>query len=214
MADSDFSAIAEVVPQVSYEIVGRIIPGMIVLFSLFAAATGPTQVVTYLDEAVVHPDPALSGWAVLLAVLAAYMLSFTLDGVWQIPAIFRRRSPKPCRSDIQAPSKSLKFDVVNQKLPKAGSWLTKLYAEANATQVLIIGWVVSAVINLYCLTTAYSFERLWLEVGLGIGIIGAAAVRISIANTREESLENLWVLSQERAFTEQAEKTAGEGSSS
>jgi hypothetical protein len=211
MVNSDFSAIAEVVPQVSYEIVGRIIPGIVVILSLVVVAMGPTQAVVYLDETVIHPDPTLSGWAMVLMIIAAYILAFVLDGVWQIPACVRRRGEKPCQPDLQVPSTSLKFEVVNQELPKAGAWLTKLYAEANATQVLIIGWVVSAVINIYCLVTSFSVERLWLEVGLIAGTIGVVAVRNSINTTREDSLENLWVLLQKRTFTEQAENTAEEG---
>jgi hypothetical protein len=210
MVNSDFSAIAEVVPQVSYEIVGRIIPGIVVILSLVVVAMGPTQAVVYLDETVIHPDPTLSGWAMVLMIIAAYILAFVLDGVWQIPACVRRRGEKPCQPDLQVPSTSLKFEVVNQELPKAGAWLTKLYAEANATQVLIIGWVVSAVINIYCLVTSFSVERLWLEVGLIAGTIGVVAVRNSINATREDSLENLWVLLQKRTFKDQDEDTAGE----
>jgi hypothetical protein len=211
MASSSLSAIAEVVPQASYEIIGRIIPGIVVTFSLVAAAMGPTQAVTYLNEAVIHPDSALSGWAVVLMVIAAYILAFVLDGVWQILVRVRRRGEKPCQPDLQAPSTSLKFDVVNQELPKAGAWLTKLYAEANATEVLIIGWVVSATVNIYYLVTTFSVERLWLEVGLIVGTIGVVAARNSIVTTREDSLENLWVLLHKRTFVEQAENTAGEG---
>jgi hypothetical protein len=211
MANSNFSAIAELVPQVSYEIVGRIIPGIVVILSLVVVGMGPTQAVIYLDEAVIHPDPALSGWAVVLMVIASYILAFALDGVWQIPACVSRRGEPPCKPDLQEPSTSLKFDVVNQKLPKAGAWLTKLYAETNATRVLIIGWVVSAAINIYFLVTAFSVERLWLEVGLIAGTIGAVAVRNSITTVSEDSLENLWVLLQERTFAEQVENTAGEG---
>jgi len=210
MTDSGFSTIAEVVPQVSYEIVGRIIPGIIVILSLVVVAMGPTQAVMYLDEAVIHPDTELSGWAVMLMIIMAYILAFALDGVWQIPAYVRRRGEKPCQPDLQAPSTSLKFDVVNQKLPKAGAWLTKLYAETNATQVLIVGWVVSAAINIYFLVTGFSVERLWLEIGLIAGTIGAVVARNSITTTREGSLENLWVLLQERTSVEQAENTAGE----
>ena len=151
MANSDYSAIAEIVPQVSYEIVGRIIPGIIVILSLVVASMGPTQFVKCLDETVIHPDHALSGWATLLFVFAAYILSFTVDGFWQIPVCFRRRSAEPILPDFQTPSNSLKFAAVNLKLPRAGSWLTKLYAETNATQVLIIGWVFSGSINIYCL---------------------------------------------------------------
>jgi hypothetical protein len=166
MANSDFSAIAEIVPQVSYEIVGRIIPGIVVILSLVVVAMGPTQAVTYLDEAVIHPDPALSGWAVVLMVIAAYILAFVLDGVWQIPVCVNRWREKPSQPNLQTPSPRLKFDIVNQKYPKAGAWLTKLYAETNATQMLIVGWVLSATINTYYLVTTFSVERLWLEVGL------------------------------------------------
>jgi hypothetical protein len=211
MTDSGFSTIAEVVPQVSYEIVGRIIPGIIVILSLVVVAMGPTQAVIYLDEAVIHPDPALSVWAVVLMIIAAYILAFVLDGVWQIPSCVRRQGEKRHQPDFQTPSTSLKFDVVNQELPKAGAWLTKLYAETNTTQVLIIGWVVNAAINIYFLVTAFSIERLWLEIGFIAGTIGAVAVRNSITTTRDDSLENLWVLLQERTSVEQAENTAGEG---
>jgi hypothetical protein len=208
MKGSDFSSITEVVPQVSYEIVGRIIPGIAVILSLVLATMGPTQAMVYLDETVIHPDPALSGWAAVLMIIAAYILAFVLDGVWQIPACVRRRGEKPRRSDPKAPSSSLKFDVVNQELPKAGAWLTKLYAETNTTQVLIIGWMVSAAINIYFLVTAFSVERLWLEIGLAAGTIGAVAVRNSISTTRDVSLENLWVLLQERTSVEKPENTA------
>lgn len=211
MANSDLSSIAEVVPQVSYEIVGRIIPGIVVMFSLVVAAMGPSQAAMYLDKAVIHPDPALSGWAAALMVIAAYVLAFVLDGVWQIPACVRRRGEKPGHPDLTAPSDLLKFDLVNQRLPKAGAWLTKLYAEQNATRVLIIGWAVSATLNTYYLVTTFSFERLWLEVGLIAGTIGVVAVRISIATTRAESLENLWALLHKGTFSEQAENTTREG---
>ncbi len=210
MANSGFSAIAELVPQVSYEIVGRVIPGTVVIFSLVVAAMGPTQAAIYLDKAVIHPDPALSGWAVALMIIVAYSLAFVLDGVWQI-VCEHRRGEKPCQPDLRAPSTSLKFEAVNQTFPKAGAWLTKLYAEGNATQVLIIGWAVSATINIYYLVTTFSAERLWLEVGLIAGIIGVLAARKSIATARDGSLENLWVLLPERTSAEQAENTAGEG---
>jgi hypothetical protein len=212
MADSDFSALAEVVPQASYEIVGRVIPGIVLILSLVVVIKGPDPTALYLDEAVIHSKDGPSGWAMVLLVIAAYVLAFVLDGVWQIATCVRRR--KGCQPDLDARGTSLKFDCVNQKLPKAGAWLTKLYAETNAAQVLIVGWVIGAAINIYYLVTAFSVERTWLEVGLIAGTIGAAAVRNSVAATRENSLENLWGLLQEWTFTEQTENTSGEESDS
>jgi hypothetical protein len=210
MKNSDFSSVTEIVPQISYEIIGRIIPGVIIILSLIVVAMGPTQAVMYLDETVIHSDHASSGGAVVLIIIAAYILAFVLDGVWQIPACVRRRGKEPYQPDLRAPSTSLKFDIVNQELPKAGAWLIKLYAETNTTQVLIIGWVVSAAINVYFLMTAFSIERLWLEIGLVASTIGAVAVRNSITATREDSLENLWIFLQERTSAGQDKNTAEE----
>lgn len=200
MDKSNLSAIAQLVPQTSYEIIGRIIPGIAVILSLVLAVMGPSQAATYWDGAVIHPDTAPSVWAVVLIGIAAYVLAFVLDGIWQIPAWILRRK-KPC---------SIKLETVNQRLPEAGTWLTKLYAETNATRVLIIGWTISAAINLYFLVTAFPIERLWLEVGLIAGTIGAAAVRYSIDKTREERLGSLWRLLQEQDPMELAENTTEE----
>ena len=41
MADSDLGALSEVVPQISYDILGRIVPGSVVLVSFWVAAVGP-----------------------------------------------------------------------------------------------------------------------------------------------------------------------------
>jgi hypothetical protein len=197
MANSDFSAITEIVPQASYELVGRIIPGTVVIVTLAVVAMGPARALVFLDQTVIHSEPALSGWAMVLVIMAAYVLAFVLDGVWQIPACVRRRGVRPPPPDLRAPSTSLKFDMVNQELPKAGAWLTKLYAETNTTQVLVIGWLFGAAMNAYFLAASFSADRLWLEAVLMVGIIGALAVRNSIATTREISLENLWVLLKE-----------------
>ena len=211
MADSGFSSIAELVPQVSYEIVGRIIPGIVVILSLVAAAKGPTQALIAIDSAFIHPQFGLSGWGVVLIILAAYSLAFVLDGVWHLSACVRRRDQEQLQTDLRSPSKSFKFDVVNQKLPKAGAWLTKLYAETNATKVLIIGWMGSAAVNIYFLVTDLHVERVWLEAGLIAGTIAVVAVRRSITRTHEQSLENLWVILQEPISVEQAENTECEG---
>lgn len=211
MEKSDLGAILEIVPQISYEIVGRIIPGVVIVLCLLAAAVGPARIVRVLDQTIIHPDPAPSGWAVVLILVAAYVLAFALDGLWQIPKCLRRRRENGCPPDPHVRLASFKFDVVNQKLPKAGAWLTKLYAETNAAQVLALGWAIGAAINAYRLVVAFSVDRLWLEVMLAAGTIGAVAARDSITATREESLDNLWLLLQEETPAGQTGTAAGEG---
>jgi len=65
MSKSDFSAVTELVPQVSYDVIGRIIPGIIATLSLAIAVLGPTQAFAEIDVRVIHPDPPLSGWVVV-----------------------------------------------------------------------------------------------------------------------------------------------------
>lgn len=215
MAKSDLSAITEVVPQISYDIVGRIIPGITVIVCLLVAVMGPNQALTYLDRSIIHPNPTLSGWAVVLLVIAAYILAVILDGFWQTPACIRRQRQRcpPSKPSLEAPSTSLKFDVVNQKLPKAGAWFTKLYAETNLAQVLIIGWSISAAINFYFLITDFSSERLWFEVILIAATVGAVAVRDSISTTHEDSLDNLWLFLHSDQFTTSVGQTTMDESS-
>ncbi len=73
MSKPDLSAIAELVPQVSYDIIGRIIPGIMVIVSLVIAVLGPAQALGHLDEFIIHPDPPVSGWAVVLLLIVAYL---------------------------------------------------------------------------------------------------------------------------------------------
>jgi hypothetical protein len=211
MASSNFSAVAEIVPQVSYEIIGRIIPGIVVILSFIVVAMGPVQALIYLDRTVIYPNPAMNGWAVaLLMLIAAYIIAIIMNGISQIPVSVRRHRKKLRQSDLKEPSTSMKFDEVNQKLPKAGAWLTKLYAEENMTQVLIIGWVISAIINICYMVTPFSMERMWLEAGLIASAVGAVMVRRSVVATREDSLNNLWALLHNGTFAGEAKSTTGD----
>ena len=202
MADSDLGAIAEVVPQISYDILGRIVPGSVVLVSLWVAAQGPDDAVAEVERTLAGASPGPGIWAALLWTALAYVLAIVLNGIWQFPGCWRRwrcaSRPKPYPVDptfeIAHPSFALKFEIVNQKLPKSGAWFTKLHAEMNLARVLAMGWIIAAAINAYWLVTDFSSPRLWLEVALAIGIAGALAEGSSIKNTRSESLNSLWLL--------------------
>lgn len=194
MSKSDLSAITEIVPQISYDIIGRIIPGTTVIASLIIAITGPTQALTFLDKSIIHPDPALSGWAVALFVIEVYVLAVVMNGIWQIPGHFRRLRQEPYTLNLKDPSEEFKYDAVNQKSPKAGAWFTKINAERNQAEVLIAGWLITAAINLYFLIAAFSLERIWFEVILLALIAGACKFHNSIRTTYEIRLDNLWLL--------------------
>lgn len=202
MADSNLGAIAEVVPQISYDILGRIVPGSVVLVSLWVAAMGPDRALHDLNSTLAGDDPGPGFWAVLLWIALAYVLAIVLNGIWQLPACWQRwrcRARPPLYLLDPAyvptdPSFAYKFEVVNQKLPTAGAWFTKLHAEMNLARVVAMGWTVAAAINAYLLLGAWNWPRIWLEVALLAGIAGALAEGSSVKHTRSESLHSLWFL--------------------
>jgi len=202
MASSDLGAIAEVVPQISYDILGRIVPGSVVLVSLWVAAVGPGPAIAEVRAALGSDNPGPGIWAALLWIALAYVLAIVLNGVWQIPACWRRwrsggglaRSLVDPTHKPSDPSFGYKFEVINQKLPKAGAWFTKLHAEMNLTRVIAVGWTIAAAVNTYFLLAGFDWPRLWLEVALVGGTAGALAEGSSIHHTRSDSLESLWVL--------------------
>jgi hypothetical protein len=196
MSKSDFSAVTELVPQVSYDVIGRIIPGIIATLSLAIAVLGPTQAFAEIDVRVIHPDPPLSGWVVVLFIVVAYTLAVVLDGIWHIPDLFRRPRYEGYKSDLENPSVPLQYDMVRIKSPEAGARLVKLGAESHQARVLITGWLISAAINLYFLVAAFSLERLWLEVTLIVGIVGAFSSRKHISENQRLGLIDHWFILQ------------------
>jgi hypothetical protein len=196
MSSTDYSAVTEVIPQISFDIIGRIIPGITVIVILIIAFAGPNQALILLDNAIIHPETTLRGWAIVLFLILAYVLAIILEGIWQIPECISHLRKEPYEPNLEHPERSLKIDIVNQKLPKAGAWFTKVDAEMYLTKVLITGWFIGLVINLYMLVTEFSLERLWVEVALIVVIIGAVSAWCSISRTSEKRLMNLLVLLQ------------------
>lgn len=191
MAKSEISAITEVVPQISYDIIGRIIPGVTVIVSLIVAFAGPTAAFAMLDKWVFRADPPMSGWAALLLVGTAYVLGVVLDGMWDLPSIVPRLRE---RRDREAYRGSLQLDAVALRSQPVGARHTKLRAEISQAQALIAGWSVCAVINLGFLVTHRSVGRLCVEALLALGVLGAALFRRVIDRSLRSSLINHWLL--------------------
>lgn len=191
MAKSEISAITEVVPQISYDIIGRIIPGVAVIVSLIVAFAGPTAAFAMLDKWVFRADPPMSGWAALLLVGTAYVLGVVLDGMWDLPSIVPRLRE---RRDREAYRGSLQLDAVALRSQPVGARHTKLRAEISQAQALIAGWSVCAAINLGFLVTHRSMGRLCVEALLALGVLGAALFRRVIDRSLRSSLINHWLL--------------------
>ena len=201
MSQPDLSALTEVVPQISYDIIGRIIPGVIVIFSLVITILGPTPALAQIDAWVIHPDPPLSGWAVILFVVAGYVMAVILAGIWEsTKPLFRlgkkkgKDAGREYQPDPDAPPFALKYDAIREKSPRAGARIVKLSAEMSLARLLTLGWSICAAINAYLLIRHFVLDRLWLEVAFVVGIVAAISFRNQIADLQKISIEDHWLI--------------------
>lgn len=201
MSQPDLSALIEVVPQISYDIIGRIIPGVIVIFSLVITILGPTPALAQIDAWVIHPDPSLSGWTVVLFVVAGYVLAVILEGIWYLLKPLLRLGKKKSKDtgkeyqpDLKNPPFALKYDAIREKSPRAGARIVKLSAEMTLGRLLAVGWSICAAVNVYFLIASFSLARLWLEVAFIVGIVAASSFRNQIADLQTKSVKDHWLI--------------------
>jgi hypothetical protein len=202
------SSITEIVPQITYDIIARFVPGTMAILSWAIVAKGPTG--DELDELLTGLN-SVSGWAVLLFLLVAYIVSIVLYGIWiltetiweRVHARLRRSSDSKAES-IQVPYNVLVYDAIRIKSPAVGARIVKLRAEIRQSQVLIVGWMIASILNLVLLTGCWSMHRALLELALVSGIIGAYSFRWHLNAKYVASIENhgrILQLDQEPWFT-------------
>jgi hypothetical protein len=201
MANSEFSTITEIVPQISYDLIGRIVPGITVLVSLIAVVMGPRETLHWMDEIILRPNPPLSGWAIVLAIIAAYVLAMLLDGLWQIPVCIRRLRGLPCEPDLTHPSTSLKFDLINQRLPNR-ILDDKALCRDQSGSGAHLGWTLCAAINGWNMIRSYSLDKLWLECISSWELRGAGGQQQHHNHTRGQLKEPVGDLKSAEYLTE------------
>jgi hypothetical protein len=194
MSQPDLSAITDVVPQISYDIIARIIPGTVLIFSLITAASGPAQALATIDAWVIHPDTPPSGWGVILFVISGYVLALLLTGICDFPNRLPRLHKKKKEKEEEKLLFRRKYDIIRHKLPGAGARIVKQSAEMRLGGLLAVGWSICAVINAYFLISDFSLDRLWLEVALIAGIVAAFSFRDHIAELQKTRVDNHWLI--------------------
>lgn len=203
VSSSSLASVTEIVPQLAYDLIGRIIPGIVIIFTWVLVFVGPRQAACCLNQLTLCTTSLFNAWSFIALIIAAYVLAFVLEGlcqllVWDGFNRLRRDVSLQQREsgEREGADETFRFDMINQRWPHAGSWLTKLYAESTLCRTLTFGWGVAAAINLYflidCMSAECAIERSLLEAALVVGVLGARRVDRSIANTREKTMENLW----------------------
>lgn len=194
MSQPDLSTLTDVVPQIGYDFISRIIPGTILIFSLITAALGPARALTTIDAWVIHPDTPPSGWGVILFAVSGYVLSLLLTGMWYFPNHLPRLHEKKKEKEEEKLLFRRRYDIIRHKLPVAGARIVKQSAEMRLGGLLAVGWSICAVINAYFLISDFSLDRLWLEVALIVGIVAASSFRDHIAELQKTRVDNHWLI--------------------
>jgi len=146
------------VPQVFYDLIGRIIPGasLLLLGFIFLQDTNQAKdILAYLFQKSGVPAPTLF----IIGLLISYLVG-TLLGAVGLAISFREWSTGKLNEIHATPPKgadqkydkghiSYMYDAIQIHSPTAGSRLAKLRAETHMCRVLMIGFVILLVLFAY-----------------------------------------------------------------
>ena len=202
------SQIAGLIPQVFYDLIGRIAPGAFLLTLAFLRAHWDDWRVSV---APLFAEPKIPySLLLIVGVLLSYMSGVLLGGIGYFIADelkllgccfenWRRHKTKPCEEpDIREPSVS--YDAIQYYDPAAGARLVKLSAERNMCRVLIAGFILLEIGHRT--TTEFRTHDL-ATVLLGFGAVSAFLFHRHLTSRSQELMKNLrYILEQEgkRAF--------------
>lgn len=178
---SSFSEIASVVPQIFYDIIARIIPGIILIF-LFSAVFDVNKIKSYIDLF----TPIFSG--LLTGCVAAYFISTVLGQLYNSVMELVR---KPDYDNIK--NISYMYDFIKHKDPVTGARITKLKAENEMTKVLIAGFFLIVLVNSFGLTRNINHTANYIILSISLpGLIGSIEGSRYFNKRIKSALENCY----------------------
>lgn len=137
--------IIKAIPQVDFDIIGRLIPGTIVIGSILLAAigteTGPESFWNKLLN-LLNSTPKLTIFVVLV-ILASYTLATLL---WCFYSLLMKIFFRKKYWDNE--KFRWKYEKIKYKNPSAGDRITKLKAHVHMAETLIPGFFISSLIDL------------------------------------------------------------------
>ncbi len=174
-SNSQIGHVGSWIPQVFYDLIGRIVPGAILLISGFLLVAGWKDSVEELTKLLGKEEIPYS-LVLLTGVLFSYLTGILLGGfgyfAWDVAnkcvrERYRGKLPveavKPPSKDKPGSNVSYIYDAIQHYEPAAGARLAKLRAEQNMCRVLAIGFAILAIIHL-CVN--WRKQYFFLSVGL------------------------------------------------
>jgi hypothetical protein len=181
--------IGSVIPQIFYDLIARITPGLVVILTGFFVWRG--------GEAAEQDAVRAFGWlsgehspvvlVLFAALFASYVLAFVLDGIWgflphrffkeavcrdeeKIIDEFKLLDPGFDAANYRFPGIALRYDAVRLRDANAGARLAKLRAELHMCRVMVLGLSILWVMNLMNFRAGFNWATLASEVVIAVGV--------------------------------------------
>jgi len=188
--------LASLVPQIFYDLIARVIPGVVLFITGYLCILGPREAIRSMISVPSNQNP-FNFTMILLAIILSYVLGFILSELWS--STFGKiknkkageKTKKQMRSCLAEYDRMRKFlgghelDLRYEGLPSIYAMhdhlrlysvseayrLLKLQAEERLCEVLFIGFILLAIINpCYYFAEGFLLDRALLEVALLVAI--------------------------------------------
>ncbi len=217
------------IPQIYYDLIARITPGLILFATSFFVWKG--HAITIQD---IH---TIFGWLAskdsptmlmfLSYVIASYILAIVLDGIWmyfesitgyshrvfnklldactkKALSDFKTMNPNIEFVDLnyQFPGIALMYDFIRLQQPTIGARLVKLRAEFHMCRILMLGWSILAILNILNFYQNPYLTVSILEIFLLIGIGALIRTHKHLYERFIWGICNHWLLIKELRFAD------------
>jgi hypothetical protein len=206
--------LGQIVPQIVYDLIGRIIPGLSLLgtsYFLWSSDIQRLKLAFFTDYK--PSELALS----LILLLLAYILSLGLEGLWRLLCSrwFQKLVDQPSaeearegvvadftlvdksfnRFDYRFPGIPVIYDIIRLLEPAAGARLVKLRAELQLCRIFMLGWSIMFAAILLDFTIRTSSEaRRSAALVLPIIVVAFLAEYKKLQVRTAWSIYNHWLL--------------------
>jgi hypothetical protein len=208
----------DIIPEVFYDIIARIIPGSVLVIAACMVYFGPSQVL----ETLLTNSDLVDARLTLAFLLLAYLVAVIVGPIWEVAGDLKRwkeRMEEKREAEEQETAGSTSVEAENAKdasldpdrilfrtlkhLPKAAAKLSKFQAEVKLCEVLIVGFGVLGPVNLgLCVfgDSLYRVERVFLLAAMAISTFSCCAWRSHLRKQHDEDQRILHsILEEEKA---------------
>jgi len=176
------STIGELVPQLFYDIIARLIPGFMICGLLVFTVIGPKQSWSSLSIWLNKPSESYPSIFIfiIVSIVFSYTLAIVFRGLWFLLSLCADRGTYL----------SEKYDFIKLTNPTIGNRISKLRAEVNMTKILIMGFSLSFLINLSKPFCSPDDSRMIFAVVLLLAIAGSVGAIIHFSCLLKRAINN------------------------